>query len=286
MNRTVASLPAEARGDSGMFADMKEHSGSFEKTWWVAGLVAILVGSLLAAAPVSAQGPPRDGTVYLHSATSGELGGGRLTLHGVSRRVTWAHHSGRSGVMAVKRMHRRLFSAKTPEATGTLHVAGHHGGDELTFKLSRPRYNRARHTVSYRAKPLNNKPLSRRAVRAAGAAGSFGAASLTIQAAPQPSLGVEQSTYPCPADSSTTCWGTLSGSGLPARSQVTGFAPQVPGNTGQGVDIDVQVDGYGNVNVQLNLLCNNVYGVTNPNIGIDATSVTPSFSVSAPGSCG
>ena len=67
---------------------------------------------------------------------------------------------------------------------------------------------------------------------------------------------------------------------------MTGFAPQVPGNTGQGVEIDVRVDGNGNVNTQLNLLCNNDYGVTNPNISIDATSVTPSISVPAPGSCG
>jgi hypothetical protein len=44
-----------------MFADTKEHSGSFEKTcWrvaavvWVAGLAVVLVGWLLAAAPVSA----------------------------------------------------------------------------------------------------------------------------------------------------------------------------------------------------------------------------------------
>ena len=64
-----------------MFADTREHSGSFEETcWrvaaglWVAGLVAVLVGWLLAAAPVSAQAPPRDGTVFVHSAKSGKLG--------------------------------------------------------------------------------------------------------------------------------------------------------------------------------------------------------------------
>ena len=99
-------------------------------------------------------------------------------------------------------------------------------------------------------------------------------------------VGVQQTTYPCPSDSSTTCWGTLTGSGLPPGSFLSGFAPQVPGNTGQGLDIDVKVDAYGNVNTQLDLLCNNPYGVTNPNVGINATSVTPSTSVSAPGSCG
>jgi hypothetical protein len=271
-----------------MFPDTKVHSGSFEKTCrrLAAGLVAVLVGWLLAAAPVSAQAPPRNATVFVHSAKSGELGGGRLTLHGVSRRVTWAHHSGRSGVIAVKRLHRRLFSPKTPEATGTLHVAGHRGGDELTFKLSRPRYNRTRRTVSYKAKPLNRKPLPSRVVRAAQTVGPFGPASLTIQGAPQPSVDVQQTTYPCPSDSSTTCWGTLSGSGLPPGTPLSGFAPQVPGNTGQGVDIDARADGSGNVNAQLNLLCNNDYHVTNPNVSFDATSVTPSISVPAPGSCG
>jgi hypothetical protein len=252
----------------------------------VPALCAGALVALLASAPAAAKAPPREGTVYLHSAARGELDGGRLTLHGVSRRLTWAHHSGRSGVMSVKRMHRRIFSADTPEATGMLHVAGHHGGDELTFTLSRPRYDRARRTVSYRAKPLNDGELPGSAARAAQKAGSFGAASLTIQAAPPASLDVEQSTYPCPQDSSTTCWGTLEGSGLPAGSDVTGFAPQVPGNTGQGEEIDARVDGFGNVNVQLNLLCNNDYHVTHPNISIDQTSVTPSFEVDAPDSCG
>lgn len=73
---------------------------------------------------------------------------------------------------------------------------------------------------------------------------------------------------------------------MPPGTELSGFAPQVPGNTGQGVDIDARADGNGNVSAQLNLLCNNPYGVTNPNVGIDATSVTPSISVPAPGSCG
>ena len=61
---------------------------------------------------------------------------------------------------------------------------------------------------------------------------------------------------------------------------------QVPGTTGQGFDIDARADGYGNINAQLSFLCNNDYHVTNPNVSIDATSVTASFSVDAPGSCG
>ena len=252
----------------------------------VAWLVAIVAGWLVAASPAPAQTPPRDGTVFVHSATSGKLAGGRLTLLGVGSRVTWIHESGRSGVTAVTQMHQVVFTRTTPRAIGTLHVAGMRGGDELTFKLSQPHYDGKRHTISYKATLLNKKSLRGRAFRAAGTARTFGPASLTIQGAPQPMVGVQQTTYPCPSDSTTTCWGTLSASGLPPGSFLSGFAPQVPGNTGQGLDIDVKVDAYGNVNTQLDLLCNNPYGVTNPNVGINATSVTPSTSVSAPGSCG
>ena len=67
---------------------------------------------------------------------------------------------------------------------------------------------------------------------------------------------------------------------------MTGFAPQVPGNTGQGVDIDVEADTYGKISASLELLCNNDYHVTNPNIAIDATSGDQGFSVDAPDSCG
>ena len=138
--------------------------------------------------------------------------------------------------------------------------------------------------MSYRVKRTNNGRLPSRAARAAGVARQFGPASLSIVGAPQPSVDVQQTTYSC--NGGDTCWGTLSASGLPPGSSLSGFAPQVPGNTGQGVEIDVRADGNGNVNTQLNLLCNNGYHVTNPNVGIDATSVTPSISVQAPGSCG
>lgn len=98
-----------------------------------------------------------------------------------------------------------LFATSTPEPTATLHAAGHRGGDEPTFNLSQPRCNRARHMVSYQAKPLDEKSLPGRAGRAAQAARTFGAASLAIQGAPQPSVDVQQTTCPCPSDSSTTC---------------------------------------------------------------------------------
>ena len=248
----------------------------------IAGVIAVAVG-LFALAPAGASAALPDARVYVHSAESGELGGGRLTLRGVGRRVTWAAHPGRFGVVSVKRLHRRLFSPRTPAATGTLHVAGHSGGDELVLRLSRPRSNPSRGTVSYKVRRLKNGSLPSPTAGAARAARRFGAASLTIQGASPPSVDVQQTTYPC---NSGTCWGTLTASGLSPGTDVTGFAPQVPGNTGQGVDIDVRADGNGNINSPLNFLCNNDYHVTNPNVSIDATSVTQSFSVDAPGSCG
>ena len=171
-----------------MFADSEGHSESFEESgrparlrranrpFRLAGLVAVAAG-LVALAPASALGA----TTFVHSAKSGELAGGRLTLRGVGPDVTWTTTAGRSGVAPIARAHRFMFSPKGP-ATGTLHVAGHRGGDEPTFRLSRPRYDPSRHTVSYRARPLNNKPLPRRAARAGGRAGArrFGAASLSI----------------------------------------------------------------------------------------------------------
>ena len=257
----------------------------------VAGVVAVMVGWLVAGAPASATAPPRDGTVFVHSAESGKLSGGRLTLLGVGGRVTWTHESGRSGVIAIKEMHRMLFAPTSPDATATLHVAGHRGGGEPTYKLSQPRYNRARHIVSYRAKPLNGKGLPGRAAGAAGTGRIFGSASLTIQGAPTPSLLVEPSTYPCETVPSTTCWGTLSATGLPPGSSVTGSAPQVRDNagqglnTGQGVNIDLRADAYGTVGAELNLLCINPFGVISPYVDIDATSVTPATVVIAPDAC-
>ena len=151
----------------------------------VAGLIVVLGAGLFALAPATALAGSRDAHVFTHSAKSGKLVGGRLTLRGVGRRITWANNYGRTGVMPIKRLHRLLFSPGTSPATGTLHVAGHGGGDELALKLSRPRYKAARGTVSYRAKRLNKRPLPRRPARASGIAlRRFGAASLSIVGAP------------------------------------------------------------------------------------------------------
>jgi hypothetical protein len=147
----------------------------------VAGLAAVVAAGFVAVALASAAPPPTGATMYTHSATTGEVRGGRLVLHGVTGRVTWVHIRGRSGVMAIRRLHRELFSPAT-SVTGTLHVAGHHGGDEPTFRLSNPRYNPARHTVSYAAKRLDKKRVPGGAARSARAATSFGAASLSMVA--------------------------------------------------------------------------------------------------------
>jgi hypothetical protein len=173
-----------------MFADTRQRCGSLERTgWrvaaavWVAGLVAVLVGWLLTAAPASAA----TAKMFTQSAKGGELQGGRLTLHGVSGRVTYVLNTGRRGTLSVRRLHRRQFLPGLP-ATGTLHVAGYRGGDEPSFRLSKPRRNAARHTVSYRVKRLDDKPLPSGAARAAGfrPPRRFGAASLSI--VPHPRL--------------------------------------------------------------------------------------------------
>jgi hypothetical protein len=236
-----------------------------------AGLVAVAAAGLLAAAPAGAQAPPRDAVVFVHSAKSGELGGGRLTLHGVSGRVTWAHNSGRSGVMKVKRLHRMLFSAMTATATGILHVAGHRGGDELTFKLSRPRYNAARRTVSYKIKRVGDGRLPSRAAQAAGAPRRFGPASLSMVGAQQGSVTVQQNTYGCANPPTTdTCWGVLYASGIQASGGLFVNVSFSDGST-QQYDYSGFIDGSGNVQnppVYLQLPCTNAV-----NLGAMITSV-------------
>jgi hypothetical protein len=135
---------------------------------------ALAAAGLIVLAPAAA----RANLVVVHSAKSGTLAGDQLTLHGVGHRATWTTNSGRSGVVSIARMHRRLFLSGTPWATGTLHIAGQRGGQELALRLRRPRYNRARQTVRYRVKRLSK----RRSARASGIRPRrrFGAASLSI----------------------------------------------------------------------------------------------------------
>ena len=166
-----------------MFVDTGAGTASVEETWrrLRVGVLAVVLAAALSAAGLAGASAASAAAVFTHSAKSGELGGGRLTLHGVSGRVTYVVSGGRSGTVSVRRLQRRLFLPGLP-ATGTLHVAGHRGGDEPSFKLTKPRYNAARHSVSYKAKPLDHKRLPSGAAGAAGirAARHFGAASLLI----------------------------------------------------------------------------------------------------------
>ena len=136
--------------------------------------VALAVG-LLVLVPAAAPATSGGATVFTHSATSGELRGGLLTLRGVGSRLTWVHNSGRAGTVSVTRLHRRLFSPETPPV-GTLHVAGRRPGRVHAFRLSRPRYNAGRQWVRYRVERLGKHP---RASHGSGTS-QFGAASLSI----------------------------------------------------------------------------------------------------------
>jgi hypothetical protein len=155
----------------------------------VAGLVVVLAAGLVALAPATASAEGfRDAHVYVQAAKRGELGAGRLTLHGVRRRVTWAAHPGQFGDVNIKRLHRLLFTRRTMSATGTLYVPGQRGGEPV-MRLSRPRYNASRATVSYRARPLDNTRPRRPAAPPSGGVRRFGAASLSIVGAPQVNVG-------------------------------------------------------------------------------------------------
>jgi hypothetical protein len=149
----------------------------------VVGLVALAAG-LFALTAATASAAPRTATMFVHSAKGGQLGGSRLVLRGVGPRVTWISNRGRSGVVSIKRLHRRLFLPGTPSPVGILHVAGRRGGDELRLKLRRPRYNASRRTVSYRVTRLNKGRPPRQRALASGPR-RFGSASLSIVGAPQ-----------------------------------------------------------------------------------------------------
>jgi hypothetical protein len=173
-----------------MFADTETRAVSFEESGRrlrVGGLALAVAAGLMAAGLAGASEASADVTIE-HSAKSGELEGGRLTLRGVSGRVAYSTSGGSSGTASLRWLHRRVFLPSKP-ATGTLHVAGHRGGEEPTFRLSKPRYNAARRTVSYRARRLAKKRSSGSSARAAGGvinSRRFGAASLSI--VPHPTL--------------------------------------------------------------------------------------------------
>jgi hypothetical protein len=164
-----------------MFASNQDHFGSSKESCGrsprpggpvrLTGL-ALAVAGLCALVPATAaagQADKRSAPRFEHSAKSGGLGGGRLVLRGVHRRVPVVHNNRRSGVVSVRRLHERLFLPGKP-VLGALEIARHRGGAAPRLRLSRPRYNAARRTVSYRIKRLDKRPLPRR----------FGAASLSM----------------------------------------------------------------------------------------------------------
>jgi hypothetical protein len=187
-------------------------------------------------------------------------------------------------------MHRRLFAGRKPAATGTLHVAGHRGGDELTVELTKPRYNATRHTVSYKIKRLGNGHLPSRAARAAGAPQrrKFGAASLSIVGASQTaSLGAGNTYYECDPYGSGVergCWGTVAGSGLKPNQTLTGSVNYSDGSSASfdRLTIVVTTDQNGNLaTFELDLLCDP--GVTSFDVsGVAADGTTVSAHADGP----
>jgi hypothetical protein len=241
----------------------------------------VAAAGLLAAAPAGARAPPRDATVFVHSAKSGELGGGRLTPHGVSGRVTWAHNSGRSGVMSVKRLHRKLFS-RSPQrrpapcmwratTAATSSPSSCHG------RATTP--HAARRTVSYKIKRMGNGRLPSRAAQAVGAAGRFGPASLSMVGAPQGSVNVQQQSYGCANPPTTdTCWGILTASGLqPGGHLYVNVTFSGTGATEQ-YDWGDAVDPNGNISpdqpIYLQLPCTNDFNNTGTITSVEATAAS------------
>jgi hypothetical protein len=147
----------------------------------VLAAAGLAVACLLTLAPAGALAAPAGDMTFMNSAESGKFRDGRLTLRGAGiGRVTWVHQSGRSGAIRVAMMHRMLFSPRRP--TAALHISARSGGRELALRLSRPRYNAVRDSVSYRIKRLTNGTGSSRPAHASQAPvpRRFGAAALAI----------------------------------------------------------------------------------------------------------
>jgi hypothetical protein len=151
-----------------------------------AGLAVAVVAGLFAAWLAGA--PGASALTFVHSAKSGELRDGRLILRGVSGRVTYLTGSGRTATAKVKRVHKGVFLPGRP-ATAVLHVAGHRGGDEPSFRLSRARYNAARRTVSFKARRLASKRLPAGAAGTAGIARTRSLFGTSSQAGPSSGFG-------------------------------------------------------------------------------------------------
>jgi hypothetical protein len=127
------------------------------------------------------------GSVYVQSATSGEVTAGRLTLHGVGHNVTWSTSNGATGVTPITLAHERLF-VDNRSANGVLDIRDQRHGTRLAFRLSDMRYSADRDTVSYRAERLTAHAGAATAA-AAAVPRRFGAASLLVSGVPDSSPG-------------------------------------------------------------------------------------------------
>jgi hypothetical protein len=257
----------------------------------VAGGLAVVVSVVAPAAVGAARGPAVGGAVFVHSARSGELGGGRLTLRGVGARVTWTDDTGRAGTLSIKRMHLRAFGPGHAAVTATLHVAGQRPGHELVFTLTQPRYSRG--TVSYAVKPLNHGRLPDRTAQAARdrrpVTRQFGDASLTVVDPNHPMLAIVTTGDPYSCGVSPACWGTLVGSDLtpdqPGEFQYT-FLISVPPEAGGGTEEGI-AEGFflvshdGTVNQGLGLVCRSNPPGPNPSAG-PATAMATNPGTSTP----
>jgi hypothetical protein len=206
-----------------------------------AGLVAALAAGLFAVGLAGA--PGASALKFKHSAKSAELRDGRLILRGVSGRVTYLASSGRWATARLKRVHMGVFLPGRP-ATARLHEAGHRAGDDLSFRLTGPRYNAARRTVSFKAKRVASKRAPAGGARAAATSGTralsagssqLGPASLTVTShptvAPAPAAGnrcqgqIGNYTGKYLSFQSFTAWDTDTWSSYPAEDDYHHLGP-------------------------------------------------------------
>jgi hypothetical protein len=137
---TIARAQGQGCGSAAMFADTETRSESLEQSWRrlrAAGLAVALAAGLLAAGLAGASSASASAaTMVTQSAKGGVLKDGRLTLRGVSGRVTYVLNPGRRGTLSVRRLHRRLFLPGGPRrarctwratAAGTSRASGSAG---------------------------------------------------------------------------------------------------------------------------------------------------------------
>ena len=182
------------------------------------------------------------------------------------------HNSGRFGVMKVSAAPPDAVLGDEATASAPCSV-GPPRRDELTVKLSRPRYSAPPRAVSYKFKRLGDGRLPSRAARAAGAPRRFGPASLSMVGAPRGSVTCEQITYGCANTdpSNPTCWGVLYASGIQANGPLTVNVTFSDGSTQQYDYSGFGEEQGGNVQnppVYLQLPCTNRF-----NFGAEITSV-------------